>query len=296
MTAAWPDNSWRLFDTRVIRLTWPRTLRSFESAGDTGRQTVIREAAESEAANIIARLQVPAVSRPEIWFTYHLYYKAPDWIGPAVCAALGLGYVVAEASYAPKRARGPWASGHEAIANALRTADSVLALTKRDIPCIEPLLADQAELFYLPPFFDPGGNHEAENGREHRESRRMRFADRLQVDPGKHWLLAVGMMRLGDKLESYRRLTGALRVLPGDDWQLVVVGDGEARAEVEAAFSSLGNTQNGGFVAWAGELSQTDLHDIYRACDIFVWPAVNEAYGMAILEAQAAGLPVVAGK
>ena len=31
------------------------------------------------------------------------------------------------------------------------------------------------------------------------------------------------------------------------------------------------------------------------ASDIFLWPAINEAYGMAILEAQAAGLPVIAG-
>ena len=30
-------------------------------------------------------------------------------------------------------------------------------------------------------------------------------------------------------------------------------------------------------------------------CDLFVWPAVNEAIGMAILEAQACGLAVVAG-
>ncbi len=31
------------------------------------------------------------------------------------------------------------------------------------------------------------------------------------------------------------------------------------------------------------------------ASDIFLWPAINEAYGMAILEAQAAGWPVIAG-
>ncbi len=29
--------------------------------------------------------------------------------------------------------------------------------------------------------------------------------------------------------------------------------------------------------------------------DLCVWPAVNEAFGMALLEAQASGLPVVAG-
>ncbi len=31
----------------------------------------------------------------------------------------------------------------------------------------------------------------------------------------------------------------------------------------------------------------------YAAADLCVWPAVNEAYGMAMLEAQAAGVPVV---
>jgi glycosyltransferase involved in cell wall biosynthesis len=32
-----------------------------------------------------------------------------------------------------------------------------------------------------------------------------------------------------------------------------------------------------------------------RASDLFVWPAVDEAFGMALIEAQACGLPVVAG-
>ena len=32
-----------------------------------------------------------------------------------------------------------------------------------------------------------------------------------------------------------------------------------------------------------------------READLFVWPAINEAFGMALLEAQASALPVVAG-
>ena len=58
--------------------------------------------------------------RRELWFTYHLYYKAPDWLGPAVSRALGIPYVVAEASHAAKREGGAWDVGHRAVAEALR--------------------------------------------------------------------------------------------------------------------------------------------------------------------------------
>ena len=42
-------------------------------------------------------------------------------------------------------------------------------------------------------------------------------------------------------------------------------------------------------------LAGPDLAATLAAGDLFVWPAINEAYGMALLEAQAAGLPVLAG-
>jgi glycosyltransferase involved in cell wall biosynthesis len=37
------------------------------------------------------------------------------------------------------------------------------------------------------------------------------------------------------------------------------------------------------------------IADRLAAADLCVWPALNEAFGMALLEAQASGLPVVAG-
>ncbi len=271
-------------------------LRSFEGKGQPKRQRTIRIAAETEAGKIIEGYQSGIkAERPDVWFTYHLYYKAPDWIGPAVSSALGLGYVVAEASHAPKRADGPWALGHDIVAKALYAADSVLALTKRDMPCVEPLLNGHAKHFYLPPFLDltTHGGSELRNGV--RENTRIRFAQRHKLDAHKLWLLAVAMMRPGDKLESYRLLARGLASLRGDDWQMIIVGDGEARADVESAFSSFGAASEGGRVAVTGEVSESALHDVYAACDVFVWPAINEAYGMALLEAQAAGLPVVAG-
>lgn len=266
------------------------TFRSFD--GNPARQDAVRGTAEAEADRIVRDYRARSGSRrPEVWFTYHLYYKAPDWIGPRVSRALGLGYVVAEASHAPKRANGPWASGHEAVASALGTADSVLALVERDIPCVLPLLRAEAELLRLPPFLDPV----ADIGDADRNSRRAALVERHALDGAKNWLLAVAMMRRGDKLRSYLLLSRALATLPGDDWQLVIVGDGAARADVRAEFSRLGSAGRGGCVAWLGQLAAPELRHVYAACDVLVWPGVNEAYGMTFLEAQAAGLPTVAG-
>jgi glycosyltransferase involved in cell wall biosynthesis len=103
------------------------------------------------------------------------------------------------------------------------------------------------------------------------------------------WLLVVAMMRKGDKLASYRMLAEALRHVT-QAYQMLVVGDGPARADVERAFEPMKNR-----VAWLGRKSAAELPEIYAASDLFVWPAINEAFGMALLEAQACGTPVVAG-
>src|SRR5581483_7028514 len=85
---------------------------------------------------------------------------------------------------------------------------------------------------------------------------------------------------------SYRVLAHALARVNGPAWQLVVVGDGPMREEVERLFDPR--------PAFLGALPQRRIAEVLAACDLYAWPAVNEAYGMALLEAQAAGVPVVA--
>ncbi|MEV6318999.1 glycosyltransferase [Streptomyces sp. NPDC051776] len=41
-------------------------------------------------------------------------------------------------------------------------------------------------------------------------------------------------------------------------------------------------------------LSETQLADLYRASDVFLLPSLSEGFGMPLLEAQAAGLPIIA--
>jgi glycosyltransferase involved in cell wall biosynthesis len=258
--------------------------RAYDGQGDRRRQEELRIEGAAVAAALIAKYQaLPEADRPAAWFTYHLYHKAPDWLGPGVAAALGIPYLVAEASYAPKRQGGCWDLGHRAAARAIAAADWVFCLTRLDMACVRPLVPKSHELVFLPPFLDPLPCAEG-------LGERAGLAQRHGLDPERRWLLAVAMMRPGDKLRSYQRLGAALARLDRDDWQLLVVGDGAARDQVRAALAPIERK-----AILAGALPLAALPEIYRACDIYVWPGVGEAYGMAYLEAQAAGLPVVAG-
>jgi glycosyltransferase involved in cell wall biosynthesis len=263
--------------------------RSFEGQGRPDLQQALAAAGKAEAEHVLETyLAAPPDARPQVWFTYHLYYKAPDYLGPLISRRLNIPYVVAEPSYAPKRAGGPWDQGHESVGQALGQADAVLCLTEHDRACVAPLVDRQENLYHLPPFLDAGPYT---NSALDRTDSRQDLADRFGIDPDLTWLIAVGMMRPGDKLESYRRLAAALQALEGADWCLLTVGDGEARAEVHGALAALPPHR----IVHLGAVAPDQMPQTLAAADLFVWPAAGEAYGMAMLEAQASGLPVVAG-
>jgi glycosyltransferase involved in cell wall biosynthesis len=249
-------------------------LRSYDGEGNELRQARLRRTAEGTAARLLARWQQAPRAAPELWFTYHLYYKAPDWLGPAITTALGIPYVIAEASAAPKRAGGAWQVGHRAVEEALHRADAVIGLNPADRECVLPLLRDPRRWIALSPFLDI----------------RRYGGPRARQPSSPPRLIAVAMMRHGDKLASYRLLGAALADLLDLPWSLDIVGDGAARAEVERALAPLGAR-----IRYRGALDEAGVAAALAGADLFVWPAVNEAFGMALVEAQASGLAVVAG-
>jgi len=234
--------------------------------------------ARRQAARAIAHWRALPAGHPErfdLWFTYHCYYRKPDWLGPLVARAVGVPYVIAEASHAPRRAHGPTRLGHRAVERALAAADLVLTVNPRDVAGVKARLRPGAHQRRLPPFIDTAPF--------------VVLPVRPASDPPV--LLSVGMMRTRDKLDSYRVLAEALARLGDRPWRAVLVGDGPARAEVEALMAPLGER-----VRFAGAVPHEKLPGFYAAADLYLWPAINEAYGMAFLEAQAAGLAVVAGR
>src|SRR6202035_1033312 len=167
-----------------------------DPVGGDLRQARFAARGRQAAERLIARWRAQPDAAPGLWFTYHLYYKAPDGIGPAVSAALGIPYVVAEASFAAKRAGGPWDKGHRAVGAALPQADRVIGLNRADREGVLPLLVHPDRWLAFPPFID------AQNYR----SRRHKPGSPVR-------LVTVAMMRPGDKLASYRVLGAALRQL-----------------------------------------------------------------------------------
>ncbi|MEO1225428.1 MAG: glycosyltransferase family 4 protein [Pseudomonadota bacterium] len=256
-------------------------LRAWSAGDDPHRMRRIRQRGERTARRLTDRWRDDP-GRPHAWFTYHLYHKAPDWIGPQVARALDIPYLVAEASHAPKQADGPWAEGFLAAEQALRQASAIFALSADDEAGLRRALGADAPIQRLPPFLDARPYLRASSRRE--KARRTWLPDPAEGP----WLLAVGMMRAGDKQASYDVLADALKRLTDRPWQLAVVGFGPAADTILAKFDAA-RTHH------FGKLKPAELADLYAAADLFVWPAINEAFGMALLEAQAAGLPVIAG-
>src|SRR3546814_3132087 len=202
---------------------------------------------------------LPARQRPQLWLTYHLYYKAPDWIGPKVARALRSPYVVAEASVAYKRAAGPWAASHRVVLDALDQAAAVITLNPLDAK----LIPDQTRVRPLKPFIDTAPFDAV---RPLRGDYRAALASEQQLDPDLPWLLAAAMMRPGDKLKSYQILAQALRAIPDIPWQLVVAGDGQARDAVMQAFAWALPER----VRFLGLVQPEVMPALYAACDVLV--------------------------
>lgn len=75
------------------------------------------------------------------------------------------------------------------------------------------------------------------------------------------------------------------------DVKLVFVGKGELESELKAVADDMGARDRVLFLGW-----RDDVHEVMSVFDIFVLPSLNEGMGRVIVEAMAAGKPVVASK
>ena len=70
-----------------------------------------------------------------------------------------------------------------------------------------------------------------------------------------------------------------------------IVGDGPLKSQIVSKVAQAGLASN---FAFLGDVSETELTMLYGCSDIFAFPSIQEGQGIALLEAQASALPVVA--
>jgi glycosyltransferase involved in cell wall biosynthesis len=73
--------------------------------------------------------------------------------------------------------------------------------------------------------------------------------------------------------------------------ELVIVGEGRERAALERLAAASGLT---GHITFAGTVWPT--REVLRGADLFLFPSLDEPQGLALLEAAAAGVPIVASR
>jgi glycosyltransferase involved in cell wall biosynthesis len=102
-----------------------------------------------------------------------------------------------------------------------------------------------------------------------------------------HWhdsgnlLLYIGRLSAEKQIE---RIRPVLEAIP--EARLALVGDGPHRAQLERCFEGTATT-------FVGYLAGEELAAAYASGDAFVFPSSTETLGLVLLEAMAAGCPVV---
>lgn len=105
-----------------------------------------------------------------------------------------------------------------------------------------------------------------------------------QGHPEKPLLLYVGRLSAEKEID---RIKPILQAIP--EARLALVGDGPYRQELEKHFE-------GTSTHFVGYLGGVDLASAFASADAFVFPSRTETLGLVLLEAMAAGCPVVAAR
>ncbi len=120
-------------------------------------------------------------------------------------------------------------------------------------------------------------------GRFHPDKASKRWRERLSGGhPSERVLLYVGRLAPEKGIERLKTILGRV---PGT--RLAIVGDGPARRNLEREFARTPTV-------FTGVLEGEDLAAAYASADAFLFPSTTDTLGLAMLEALASGLPIVA--
>ena len=212
-----------------------------------------------------------------------------------VWLTVGCGRHLEEAGDAAQAAGMPWAlalpepvraADLAASADALRRADAVVVTGSGSAHAVAPHTFD-GRIVQLAPFVDTAPYSAAYAVRDQHKAA---IASRLQLPLASPWLLVLvppQAVRSGDSFTMLARVCSRLVML---DWYLVVGAEDRTLGEVRTLLPTVPEHRLRLFAPLGAE----DRARVCVSCDFLVWPALRDVGIEALLQAQAAGLPVVA--
>ncbi len=120
-------------------------------------------------------------------------------------------------------------------------------------------------------------------------------AVRRKYDLPEEFILAVGHL---ERRKNYLNLVDAMAQLRdrGHSFNLIIIGNdrgGRDRGEREAIEAKINATGLSGSIKILRDLNDFEVQCVYKLCKLFVFPSSYEGFGIPILEAMAAGRPMV---
>ncbi len=222
--------------------------------------------------------------RPDLWLSYHTYYKSPDLLGPSCSKHLKIPYVIFQGIYSTKRRRKlKTLPGFLLNRLALRSAHMVFTNKHHDENNLRRLLPEN-RVVYIPPGIHP-------KDFTFSASARMKLHRQWQIQ-GQKVIMTAAMFRPGVKTDGIIQVIEACHHLKkhGHDIFLTILGDGTTRPLLEMmAAEKLSNS-----VRFLGKIPRQEMYKYYSSADLFAFPGIEESLGMVYLEAQSCRLPVVA--
>ncbi|MFT5699338.1 MAG: glycosyltransferase involved in cell wall biosynthesis [Desulforhopalus sp.] len=235
----------------------------------------------TERKNIVKKLQS---SPPDIWLSYHSYYKAPDLIGPYCSSKLNIPYVIFQGIYSTKRRKKLFTlPGFLLNKWALHKADHIFTNKHRDLKNLSRIISPE-KLTYIAPGIQP---EEFQFSSQEREKLRTLWSVQNEII-----IMTAAMMRPGVKTEGISRVIQSCAQLHNNGFtlRLVIAGDGECKNQLEQQANQLLPAK----VIFLGKIPRNQLYKYYSSADIFAFPGIQESLGMVYLEAQSCKLPAVA--
>ena len=223
-------------------------------------------------------------SPADIWLSYHTYYKAPDLLGPICSSRLSMPYVIFQGIYSTKRKRSlKTFPGFLLNRTALQAAQVVFTNKKTDEHNLKRLLPEERVKYISPGLIPDQFNFDLVARRALKEQ--WNVGERRVV-------MTTAMLRPGVKTNGVIKVIDSCAELRkrGHDLILIVIGDGVNRSMIEQE----GREKLSDNILFLGKIPRHELYRYYSAADVFAFPGIEEALGMVYLEAQSAGLPVVA--